>query len=269
MFLPKGAAFRVITGTDGLSRKSRSAALPTALKRLNMAIAIDTISIYGVSNHFSNIILHKTIFITGSTGYIGSRLVASLMQRNHSVRELVRRNYSVTRPNIVIGNALDSRTYESSVAGCDTFVHLVGVSHPNPFKKEKFRAIDYVSLHEAIIAAKKAKIEHFIYLSVAHPAPIMKEYIAVRKECEEIIIDSGLNATILRPWYIIGPGHRWPLVLMPLYKFFGLLPSTRLTVKRLGLMTIGEMINALLYVIEHPANGVRILDVEEMKNLYD
>jgi len=45
----------------------------------------------------------------------------------------------------------------------------------------------------------------------------MKAYIAVREECEEIIQESGLNATILRPWYVLGPGHRWPYMLLPMY----------------------------------------------------
>jgi uncharacterized protein YbjT (DUF2867 family) len=28
-----------------------------------------------------------------------------------------------------------------------------------------------------------------------------------RTRCEEMIRESGLNATILRPWYVLGPGH--------------------------------------------------------------
>jgi len=33
----------------------------------------------------------QSIFITGGTGYIGSRLIALLAQRDHSVRALVRK----------------------------------------------------------------------------------------------------------------------------------------------------------------------------------
>ena len=45
----------------------------------------------------------------------------------------------------------------------------------------------------------------------------MKAYIEVRKECEAEIQDAGLTATILRPWYVLGPGHRWPVLLKPMY----------------------------------------------------
>jgi uncharacterized protein YbjT (DUF2867 family) len=78
-------------------------------------------------------------------------------------------------------------------------VQLVGVSHPNPSEAVQFRSVDLVSGKGAIQAAKQAGIAHFIYLSVAQPAPMMKPYIAVRAECEDILRQSGMNATILRP----------------------------------------------------------------------
>ena len=52
--------------------------------------------------------------------------------------------------------------------------------------------------------------------------PMMKAYIQVRSECEAMIRESGMNATILRPWYVLGPGHRWPYLLLPVYKIMEL-----------------------------------------------
>ena len=51
--------------------------------------------------------------------------------------------------------------------------------------------------------------------------------------------ESGLNATILRPWYVLGPGRRWPLVLTPLYWLMEAIPSTRDGARRLGLVSCG------------------------------
>jgi uncharacterized protein YbjT (DUF2867 family) len=72
-----------------------------------------------------------------------------------------------------------------------------------------------------VAAAEANRFQHFVYVSVAHPAPAMKAYIEVRSRCEEIIRASGLNTTILRPWYVLGPGHYWPLAET------GLLGSTK------------------------------------------
>ena len=68
---------------------------------------------------------------------------------------------------------------------------------------------------------------HVVYVSVAQPAPMMHAYIAVRAEGEAALAASGLTATVLRPWYVLGPGHWWPLTLVPLYAIARLLPSTR------------------------------------------
>jgi uncharacterized protein YbjT (DUF2867 family) len=102
-------------------------------------------------------------------------------------------------------------------------------------------------------------------VSVAHPAPIMSEYIAARSEAEDAIRASGLNATILRPWYVLGPGRRWPLILLPAYWLLGALPATRESAHRLGLVTLTQMIAALTGAVEHPASGVRVFEVPQIR----
>src|SRR6266513_1161546 len=64
-------------------------------------------------------------------------------------------------------------------------------------------------------------------VSVAHPAPTMKAYIEVRTRCEELIRTSGLHATILRPWYVLGPGHYWSYLLKPFYWMARQIPASR------------------------------------------
>ena len=214
---------------------------------------------------------HK-IFITGGTGYMGRRLVAELLKRGHSVRALVRKGSEGKLPPgcaAVVGDALVKESYACEVraadAPADTFVQLVGVSHPNPSKADEFRAVDLASARAAVSAAVEAGIQHFVYVSVAQPAPVMKAYVAVRGECEEIIRKSGLNATIVRPWYVLGPGHRWPYLLVPLYWLFERLPGTRESARRLGLVSIDQMVRALVGAVEHPCQGIRILGVPDIR----
>ena len=211
----------------------------------------------------------RTVFLTGSTGYRGSRLAQMLISRGHYVKALARFN-TATISNLphdchpVFGDAVNGG-YESHVPLCDTFVHLVGVSHPSPSKAALFRSVDLKSLETAVRAAQSAQIRHFVYISVAHPAPVMKAYIAVREECEQIIQNSGLNATILRPWYVLGPGHRWPYVLLPMYWIMERIPSTRESALRLGLVTREQILNALVLAVENPCAGMRILDVPSIR----
>jgi uncharacterized protein YbjT (DUF2867 family) len=210
----------------------------------------------------------RDVFITGSTGFMGRALTALLVQRGHRVRALVRRGSekkAAAGCEVVVGDPLDASTFASAAEGADTFVQLVGVTHPNPAKKDEFRAIDLGSAKAGLAAAVSAGVKHFIYVSVAQPAPVMKFYIAVRAEAEEAIRQSGLNATFVRPWYVLGPGRRWPLILVPMYWILGAIPATRESAQRLGLVTREQMISSLAWSVENPAVGVRILDVPAIR----
>ena len=192
------------------------------------------------------------VFLTGGSGYMGIRLIPRLLSRGHRVTALVRPHSQGKLPSgceAVLGNALDG-SYRERIKPATTFVQLVGVSHPSPAKAAEFRSIDLVAGREAIAAAVSAGIQHLIYVSVAHTAPVMKAYIAVRAECETLIRESGLNATILRPWYVLGPGHRWPYVLVPAYWLLERISSTREAAQRLGLVTLEQMLPALTDAVE-------------------
>lgn len=210
----------------------------------------------------------RNVFITGATGYIGSRLIPRLLARGHTVRALTRKGSERKLPvgcDVVFGNALEKDSFAAQVQPSDTFVQLVGVAHPSPSKGEQFRAIDLVSVRASVAAAAAANIQHFVYVSVAHPAPAMKDYIAVRSEGESLLRASGMNATILRPWYVLGPDHRWPYLLVPAYWVCELLPPTRKGARRLGLVTLEQMLSALVGAVENPAREIQILEVPDIR----
>ena len=112
----------------------------------------------------------------------------------------------------------------------------------------------------------RAKAGHLVYVSAAHPAPVMKAYIEARIASEALVRATGIPSTILRPWYVLGPGHRWPYALVPLYLLFGAIPATRDGAHRLGLVTHHAMVRALVRVVESPPGaGLRIVEVPEIR----
>jgi len=68
------------------------------------------------------------------------------------------------------------------------------------------------------------------------------------------------------PWYVLGPGHRWPYLLLPIDKLAERVPQTRDGAQRLGLVTLEQMLNALTFAVENPVQGTRILGVPEIRN---
>ncbi|HMD96006.1 MAG TPA: NAD(P)H-binding protein [Terriglobia bacterium] len=213
--------------------------------------------------------MKRNVFITGGTGYMGRGLIAELLKRGHQVRALVRPGSEKKLPAgciAVVGDALKAESYAAQVPPADTFVQLVGIPSPNPSKAQLFREVDLASGLAGIAAAKQAGVKHFVYVSVAQPAPIMQAYIQARAECEEALRRSGMGATILRPWYVLGPGHRWPCLLLPMYAVASLLPGSRDTARRLGLVTLRQMIAALAGAVESPVRDVRVLEVPAIRD---
>lgn len=212
----------------------------------------------------------NSIFVTGGTGYIGSRLIPLLRKRGHQVKALVRDGSQGKLPagaTGLVGDALKLDSYTDEVRGSDTFVHLIGVPHPSPAKGKQFREVDLISIQVAIKAARDAEVRHFVYLSVAHPAPTMKDFIAVRTAGEQLIRESGIPATFVRPWYVLGPGHLWPYAIVPVYWILERVPKTRESAQRLGLVTINQMLSTLVWAVENAPAGVEIIDVPRIREL--
>jgi uncharacterized protein YbjT (DUF2867 family) len=210
------------------------------------------------------------VFVTGGTGYLGTRLVHELLARGHEVRVLTRPG-SVGRvppgAGVVVGDALDPAAVVAALRAGDTLVHLVGTPRPSPRKTAELVRVDLASAQAAVAAARGAGVAHFVYVSVAQPAPVMRAYVAARAEGERILRASGLTATVLRPWYVLGPGHRWAHGLRPVYAVVGLLPPWRDGARRLCLVTLPQMVEALVRAVEHPpeAGRVRVVEAAEIR----
>ncbi|HEY7446609.1 MAG TPA: NAD(P)H-binding protein [Vicinamibacterales bacterium] len=213
--------------------------------------------------------MSMSVFVTGGTGYIGRPLISALLTRGHAVHALVRTGSEGKVPAGTVtatGNALDESTFASSIPPAATLVHLVGTPHPNPTKAAEFQNVDLRSIRATVAAARQATVRHLVYVSVAHPAPVMQAYIAVRQEGEAAVRATGIPATILRPWYVLGPGHYWPYVLLPAYAVLRWVPSTRAGAERLGLVTRQAMVAALVSAVEKtPVVGITVMEVPEIR----
>lgn len=210
-------------------------------------------------------VVPRSVLVTGGTGYLGRALLPELQRRGHRVRALVRPGSERKLPAGIearSGDPLRAAEIGAALGGVDTLVHLVGVPKPSPSKAQQFLAIDLVSIQAAVAAASAVSPKpHLVYLSVAQPAPVMKAYVAVRQQGEALIENAGCDATFLRPWYVLGPGHRWPYLFFPIYGILRRLPSTRASTERLGFVTLAQMVRALVNAVETRPLGVRVVDV--------
>ncbi len=214
----------------------------------------------------------KSVFITGATGYMGKRLVKALLNEGYRVTALTRKGSEHKLPGEaekIIANPFDPLTFQHLVPHPCIFVQLLGVSKPSPSKAQQFKDIDLMSVKASADAASFAQASHFIYVSVAMaPSKIMSSYQAVRRDGEEYCLSKGLKCTFVRPWYVLGPGHWWPVLLLPFYGLAELVPSWRKTARAQGLVTIRQMLHTLMDAIQNEPAPLKIYEIPDIRNAH-
>ncbi len=157
------------------------------------------------------------ILVTGSTGFVGSRLVNRLAAEGRAVRALVRSREKAEKKlgggniELAVGDVSDPESLVLAAQGCDAVVHLVGIIQPAP--GQSFRSIHVEGTRNVLDAAKKAgTVKHFIYQSALGTRENARsEYHKTKYAAEEMTRASGLNWTITRPSIIYGPGDEFTL----------------------------------------------------------
>ena len=164
----------------------------------------------------------RRILVTGSTGFIGSRLCELLsLEYCLPYRALVR-NFSravrIARLNIEMaaGDLADPESLRKAVTGCDAVVNL---AHSDDRSARRETA-------SLVAACKQAKVERLVHISsmaVHGPTPAVETvteanspirrwkevYSDAKAEAERVVADSAkrgdLRAVILRPTIVYGP----------------------------------------------------------------
>jgi uncharacterized protein YbjT (DUF2867 family) len=137
-----------------------------------------------------------TILVTGATGRVGRHVVSQLLERNASVRALVRDPSKADLPagvDVVQGDMLDIDALRSAFKGIRTLFLLNAVAGD-----------EFTQALIALNIAREAGVERVVYLSVIHSERFVNvPHFAVKSGAERMIAQMGFSATILRPAYFI------------------------------------------------------------------
>ncbi len=161
------------------------------------------------------------ILIAGATGYIGSRVLKILAEKNLKVRCLVRKPtiqkldvlgiVKKENKNIsyIEGNALDYNSLFSATKGVDIvyyFIHHMDGGIRG--EEDKFDKLDCLAAKNMARSCRKNKVKRIIYLGgICDSKEKLSLHLKSVKEVEKIISASGIDYTIFRAsMVIIGRG---------------------------------------------------------------
>lgn len=148
------------------------------------------------------------VLVTGANGFIGKRVIPSLLKYGHRLCLLVRLG-SVEIPEryrgqveIIHGDLLDpgSLHFPEDIEAAFYFVHSMSDG------KKDFHELEAKAAHNFIQALKKTQAKQIIYLSGLISSNKLSKHLASRLNVENILKNSGFQFTGLRAGIVIGAG---------------------------------------------------------------
>lgn len=170
------------------------------------------------------------VFITGGSGFVGSRLIKQLVSNGHTVRALVRSNGSAALveslgADSIKGDLLNEAALIKGIRGCDVVFHVAG--HQKTWDHYKaFYQTNVEGTRSVLRASEAAGAKCLVQVGAAavvmgRPRPILQAtedmplkmprfapYIATKALAEHLVLEANspsLRTVVVRPPFIWGP----------------------------------------------------------------
>jgi nucleoside-diphosphate-sugar epimerase len=225
-----------------------------------------------MSLELGNINLMGKIFITGSTGFVGSHLITAFKKRSISF---------IAGDRSLYGDLVTQNNWEELLLGSDCVVHLAGRVHVMNEKKNdsnaQFHLNNVVATLNLANAAKKSGVKRFIFISSVKvngeetydrpfkscdvPSP-RDPYGFSKLEAENELLklheSRSFEVVIIRPSLIYGQGVKANFA--QLYSFVGRdlpIPFGLVKNKR-SLVSVLNLVDLIITTLTHPSAGGEI-----------
>jgi len=207
------------------------------------------------------------VFLTGGTGFIGSHLTESLLEKGFEIISLVRNEKNIRFPvsdkvKLVYGDIKNIDGLKEGLKDCEIILHLAALT--TALKYEDYLQANAVSCNNLLKNVDEKKFKQFIFISsqaACGPSTEIPKnendienpisyYGKSKLEGEKIVKNSGKIYTILRPSSVYGErGHEF----LPLFKLVrnGIKFVLGSGNKKVSMIYVKDLVDAILSVIDN------------------
>ncbi|MFE5325856.1 SDR family oxidoreductase [Embleya sp. NPDC056575] len=206
--------------------------------------------------------------VTGSTGYLGGRLVTELLAAGHRVRCMARTPAKLRdhpwadRVEIVRADALDPSAVRRALDGVDVAYYLIHALGSGP----RFADTDRESARVFAEAAEDAGVGRLVYLGGLGPAAgsaarDSSPHLRSRAEVGEILLAGAVPTAVLRAAVIIGSGSASFEMLRYLTERLPVMVTPRWVTSRIQPIAVRDVLRYLVGCATLPPDVNRAFDI--------
>jgi NADH dehydrogenase len=165
------------------------------------------------------------VLVTGGTGVIGEGVIPELISRGHTVRLLSRhakedaKQWNGVEP--FVGNVADAASVTGAADGCEVVLHIAGIASEDP-PDLTFESVNVGGTRNMIAEATRAQVKRFVFVSSLGADTGASDYHRSKREAEQVVQQSAIDWTIVRPGNVYGPGDE---VISAILKMVRTLPA--------------------------------------------
>ena len=205
------------------------------------------------------------ILVTGSTGYIGGRLVPRLLDASHQVRVFARDPSRLTghpwatQVEVTQGDVLKPETIPPAMVGIDVAYYLI---HSMSQGEKGFSDRDRRAASAFGEAAREAGVKRIIYLGgLGNQEEELSHHLRSRHETGDVLRESGVPVTEFRAAIIVGSGSISFEMIRYLTERLPIMITPRWVSTRCQPIAIRDVLGYMIQTLDRPESAGKIIEI--------